>query len=356
MSDDKSAACYSAIALQLKCCGINQHTNIESARAAIMVNVEKAAEQIKSCAQFVHFFNGTDVRLIVLPEFVLTGFPLGETIPEWREKAALDVQGPEIECLSKAAQEASVFIAANAYEIDPHFPELFFQTCFIIAPNGDVILRYRRMTSTFWPTPHDVWDKYLDIYGIEGVFPVAKTEIGNLACIASEEILWPELVRCHVYRGAEIIIHPTSEPGSTTVPARDLTKRTRAAENMAYVISANTASIEGSSVPDYTCCGMSKIIDYNGNILSEAGQGGESLWANAVIELDSLRRHRRRLGMANFLSRQPVDVYAASYAQTAVHPANTFLNNGVVELPKEPKFFLDRQQEVIRRLDREGRL
>ena len=57
---------------------------------------------------------------------------------------------------------------------------LYFQTCFIIGPNGDVILRYRRLSSSFEATPHDVWSKYLDLYGLEGVFPVAKTEIGNL--------------------------------------------------------------------------------------------------------------------------------------------------------------------------------
>ena len=45
------------------------------------------------------------------------------------------------------------------------------------------------------PTPHDVFSRYLDIYGLEGVFPVARTEIGNLAAIASEEILYPEIAR-----------------------------------------------------------------------------------------------------------------------------------------------------------------
>ena len=68
-----------------------------------------------------------------------------------------------------------MFIAGNAYETDKNFPDLYFQASFIIAPNGNVVLRYRRLNSMYAVTPHDVWSKYLDIYGIEGVFPVADT-------------------------------------------------------------------------------------------------------------------------------------------------------------------------------------
>lgn len=321
-----------------------------------MRNVEYAAQKILSSASFVTHFTGCPTKLVLIPEFVLTGWRLGESLEEWRQKATLDYDGPEYERLGEVAQQAGIYLAGNAYEKDPNFPEIYFQTCFIIAPNGNVILRYRRMTSTYDITPHDIWDKYLDVYGIEGVFPVAKTEIGNLACIASEEILWPELSRCHVYRGAEIILHPTSEQGSTIKTARDLCKRTRAAENMAYVVSANTSSIEGGSVPAHTCCGMSKIIDYYGNVLTEAGQGGESLWANSVIELEALRRYRRRPAMGNFLTRQPVDAYAACYAENGIVPANTSLNNGKIELPSEPNYFANRHREIIEALDKEGRL
>jgi len=356
MNDPLEPPVYSALALQLKCVCINGHQSVEDARAAIMQNVEYAAQKVISSAAFVTHFTGCQAKLVVLPEFVLTGWRLGESLEEWRDKAALKFDGPEYERLSETAQQAGVYLAGNAYEQDPHFPELYFQTCFIIAPNGDVILRYRRMTSIYDLTPVDIWDRYLDVYGIEGVFPVAKTEIGNLACIASEEVLWPELTRCHVYRGAELILHSTCEQGSTMGTPRDSCKQTRAAENMAYFISANTSCIEGGRVPAHTCCGMSKIIDYYGNTLVEAGQGGESLWANSVIELAALRRYRRRPAMANFLTRAPVAAYAACYQENGVVPSNTALDNGVIKVPKDPEYFAKRQREVIEALEKAGRL
>ena len=77
------------------------------------------------------------------------------------------MDGPEYEKLGEVAQKHKIFLSGNAYELDPNFPQLYFQTCFIIDPSGDVILRYRRLVSMFAPTPHDVLDKYLDIYGQE---------------------------------------------------------------------------------------------------------------------------------------------------------------------------------------------
>ena len=101
----------------------------------------------------------------------------------------------------------------------------------------------------FAPTPHDVWDQYLDIYGLEAVFPVAETEIGRLACIASEEILYPEIARCLMMRGAEVFLHSSSEAGSVQLTHKDIAKRARAIENMSYVVSANSAGISGICCP-----------------------------------------------------------------------------------------------------------
>jgi predicted amidohydrolase len=219
-----------------------------------------------------------------------------------------------------------------------------------------VILRYRRLTSSFEPTPHDVWDKYLDIYGLDGVFPVAKTDIGNLAMIASEEILYPEFTRCHVMRGAEVIIQPTSEPGSPQLTIKEICRRARAVENMAYVVSPNSASIENIPIPAYTCSAMSKIVDPHGHVLAEAGQGGESMSANAVLDIGALRRLRRRVGMANVLSRQAYGLFADSYAQADFHRGNFLLQDGEVVEPPNRDIFRRRQEENVERLIKAGLL
>ena len=350
----QSIAPYTAGALQVACATVNACKNAEEAAVVKQASLDRISAYVTTMVNFVKFHNGSDVRLVVLPEYFLTGFPLGESHEEWHDKAALRYDGPEYERLSALAQQNKIFLAGNVYEVDPNFPDLYFQTCFIIDPSGDIILRYRRLSSSFETTPHDVFDKYLDIYGMEGVFPVAKTEIGNLACIASEEIMWPELVRANVLNGAEIIIHPTSEPGSPKDTDREICRRARAIENAVYVISANTSSIEGISIPAYTCSAMSKVVDYKANTLAEAAAGGESMLAHAIIHIDALREQRRRVGMANLLARQPCDIYARVYSEARRREGSGLIQGGKVQPPADRDWFRKRQADLLERLTKEG--
>lgn len=335
---------YRAIALQTKCFAVNRAKNRHEANVIMRQTVERLSKQIFASIAFIGF----DTKLVVLPEYFLTSFPLGETIDEWREKACLEIDGEIYEMLAKIAQERKIYLSGNAYELDQNFPELYFQTSFIIAPNGNIVLRYRRLNSMFAPTPHDVWDKYLDIYGLEGVFPVAKTEIGNLACIASEEILYPEIARCLAMRGAEVFCHSSSEIFGMENTPKNVAKLARSYENTAYVVSANSAGIADISIPENSTDGGSKIVDYKGLIIAETGQG-ESINAFAEIDLAALRRNRRRAGMGNILSRQRFELYAESYLTNSFYPPNS-----LVDKRAERSHFVETQKSVIERLAEKG--
>ena len=70
---------------------------------------------------------------------------MGESFEVWAAKACLEMDGMEYEALSQIAQKHKIFLAGNAYELDRNFPGLYFQTCFVINPSGEMILRYRRL-------------------------------------------------------------------------------------------------------------------------------------------------------------------------------------------------------------------
>ncbi len=337
---------YRAIALQVRTDGVNSASSRDTAFEIVHTTIERLAKQIAASIAFV----GADTKLIVLPEYFLTGFPMGESIAEWREKSCITPGGKTYEQLGAITQKHSIYLSGNAYETDEHFPELYFQTSFIIGPNGNVILRYRRLNSMFAPTPHDVWDKYLDIYGLDAVFPVVETEIGKLACIASEEILYPEIARCHAMRGAEVFCHSSSEVFGMTNTPKKVAKLARAYENMAYVVSTNSGGLSGIGIPENSTDGGSKIVDYKGLVIAETAQG-ESINAFAEIDLAALRRNRRRAGMANILSRQRFELYAESYAKYAFYPANT-----LAEKDAARAHFVETQKSVIAKLEEEGKI
>lgn len=332
-SQTETLSRYAALALQVATHCVNDCPDRATARARMAENIAHVRRSIAGSKAFIRQFNGVDIKLVVVPEYFLTGFPMGESVAEWRDKAVLAIDGPEYRALGAIARDHDLYLAGNAYETDPHFPELYFQCCFIIAPSGDVCLRYRRLISLAGPTPYDVWDRYVAVHGLDGVFPVVDTPIGRLAAIASEEIQYPEIARCHAMRGAEVFVNPTSEIGSPLLTTKDIARRARATENLAYVVSANSARMDGTAVPGSSTSGMTKIVDYRGDVLAEAAAGGESMVATATIDLDALRATRRRTGLTNQLVRQPFQAYAESYAATIFHPRNLLLKDGEPRVP-----------------------
>jgi predicted amidohydrolase len=343
---------FAALALQIAARSVEAAADRAAASTQMLAMIEEIGVKLRSSSIFIQQYCGSPVKLAVLPEYVLTSYPGRISIPDFAAKAALDIDGAEYQALGRIAEAQQLFLAGNAYERDPHFPGLYFQTSFVVAPNGNVVLRYRRLNSMFAPTPHDVWSKYLDIYGLEGVFPVARTEVGNLAAIASEEILYPEIARAHALRGAEIFVHSPSEIGSPLATPKAIAKRARALENIAYVVSANTAGIEGTTLPLASADGNSIVVDYRGAVLAESNTG-ETFTAFADIDLNALRAQRRKPGMLNFLARQRLELFAPVYGGRPVQPADSLVANGAVKVP-DRDHFLRVQQQVIERLAKDG--
>ena len=343
---------YAALPLQLHCKAINAISDIATARQMMQQSITHCGKALMGSKAFAATLSGDDIRLVVLPEYFLTGFPMGESIAQWREKGCLAIDGPEYEALGELAQKHKVYLSGNAYELDPHFPELYFQTSFILADNGDVILRYRRLVSMFAPTPHDVLDAYLDHYGADSLFPVVDTPLGRLACVASEEILYPEITRALALRGAEVICHSSSEVGSLRTTPKNIAKQARAYENMLYVVSANSGGISGTPIPADSTDGHSQVVDYKGRVLTEAGQG-ESMNGFAEIDIEALRRTRSKPAMTNMLARQRLELFSAVYAGTPIYPANNLLQDGAVKTP-DRSHFLETQRSVIKSLQERG--
>lgn len=338
---------YTAMALQTRCFAVNK-LSVSQAREKIFENLDRVGKHIKGSKGFA----GPSVKLVVLPEYFLTSFPMGESLSEWKAKGAIAVDGPEYEKLSEIAQKNDIYLSGNVYELDSHFSDLYFQSSFIIAPNGDQVLRYRRLVSMFAPTPHDVLDEYLSVYGEDSLFPVAKTELGNLACVASEEILYPEIARCLAMQGAEVFLHSSSEVGAIELTPKDIAKRARAIENLAYVVSANSAGIADIDFPAESTNGLSKVLDFKGRVLVEAGMG-ESMVANTELDIEALRRYRNKPGMGNILSRQRNELFAANYNKS-VYPANTMLKQNKQYFVPERSHFVQTQLSAIARLKEQG--
>ena len=285
-----------------------------SAWAVIEANIAHAISLIEeACA------GENPPRLVVLPEFVFQGPPRATPVSTWIEKACATIPGPITDRLAKVAKRLDIYIAGNHFEVDPRWPDRYFNSSFLLDPKGEVILRYRRINTASWTSPHDILDQYRDAYGEEGIFPVADTELGRLAIFPCGEINIPELSRVFMLRGAEVLLHPHNGPVS---PPSEAAKTCRAAENMCYLVSTNVAGGIGFSADGSEQGGHSRIIDYLGMDAATDSGADESISVSALIDVEALRQARRDKGMGNMLMRSRFAMYREYYAQAEFYPAN----------------------------------
>ena len=70
---------YTALALQTVCEAVNPDKTPEASHARMNAAIARVTGQIMASKNFLKGFNGYDLKLVVLPEYWMTGFPMGET-------------------------------------------------------------------------------------------------------------------------------------------------------------------------------------------------------------------------------------------------------------------------------------
>jgi predicted amidohydrolase len=335
---------WRATCMQVYCNLVNEARDREEAMVMVNRSIDRWIQLIRGVAR------GGPPQLALFPEFALTGFPLVESAEEWIDKACIEIPGPETERLQREAQNSKIWIGANSYERDPSWPGRYFNCCYLISASGDIVLKYRRINTVVTGSPHDVMDEYLDRYGLEGTFPVADTELGKLAMMPCGEIMYPEAARMFMLRGAEVLLHPTSDHGASDMWSWESAKKIRASENMMYLVSANQTGQIGGLLPQGQTAGHSKIYDWDGRVLSNTGGPGESTVCSDWIDVEALRRARARTGSGNRLLRQRIEMYRPLYNQTTLYPANSFADKPMDSRDR----ILDVQQQAYDNLVRAG--
>ncbi|MDG6922855.1 MAG: hypothetical protein JRN67_06125, partial [Nitrososphaerota archaeon] len=152
------------------------------------------------------------MKIAVFPEFFLAGIPSKETAKEWIEKACIETPGEETDRFGEYARKYGLYIAGNAYAVDRDLPGAYFNTSFVIDPQGKIVSIYKRNHSSYCSTPGDLWDEFLKKKGYDALFPVVDSPLGKLACFPCGEINFPEVARMFRMKGTEVLLHPTGEP------------------------------------------------------------------------------------------------------------------------------------------------
>jgi len=184
-----------------------------------------------------------------------------------------------------------------------------FNTASVINPQGEVVLRYRKM---FPFLPYGVAQPGTNF----AIFDVPN--VGRFGLSICYDIWFPETSRTLACMGAEVLIHPTM----TATMDRDVETaivRATAATNQMYVIDVNGIGAGG--------VGRSMIVGPEGDVIHEAGSGTEFM--PIEIDLDLVRRTRER-GLRNL--GQPLKSFRDAPVQFHVYNPASPLRSGLAAL------------------------
>ena len=323
---------YTAVAIQPR-------IKLVEKREDIMKNLKRVLElidvapQVQPSAKEGYEGNWAPIKLISLPEFFIQGHEGHWSYNHYLDEVIIELQGKEISLLAEKAKEHKVFIAGCILERDPEWINdgYFFNTHFIIDPKGEVIHKYRKLTvATHYElavSPHDVYDKYVAMYGndLSSFFPVTETEIGKLGTITCMDGHFPETARALGVQGAEVILHPLLTDPQMSEPQNiwQAMNKMRAWENVCYLIGASWGGVTGGLRPKNFAPGKSMIVNYNGVVTAYADHAGEGI-ISSVINLEELRR-RRTDPSRNFQTLLRNDIYRKIY-EDDIYLRNQFLN------------------------------
>ena len=171
--------------------------------------VRQNLDYFLECIDIAQGYGGR-ADLMLFHEFPITGFSSWTRDQHYR--IAIEVPGPEIEEVVKKAKQYNCYIVFGTYARDEKdWPGHILHLMVMVKPDGTVVKHWKQRnvrgmfpgSEQYTSVIYDVYDRFVEMYGMDAVIPVELTDIGNIAMSAVQ--FEPELFRCMAMKGAEII-------------------------------------------------------------------------------------------------------------------------------------------------------
>jgi nitrilase len=246
-----------------------------------MATAENAAARLREAA-------AKGARLVVFPEALIGGYPKGASFgapigmrkPEGRDAfaryhaAAIDLDGPEVACLTEACAETGVFAVIGVIERDG--ATLYCTVLYFDGAKG-LVGKHRKLMPT-------AGERLIWGFGDGSTMPVFKTDLGTIGAVICWENYMPAL-RMHMYhQGVTLYCAPTADDRDTWLP----TMQHVAMEGRTFVLTACQYITRAAYGPDHESAlgdepdrvmmrGGSAIVSPLGRVLAEPDFSGETI-------------------------------------------------------------------------------
>ncbi|MCC6433563.1 MAG: N-carbamoylputrescine amidase [Acidimicrobiales bacterium] len=244
---------------------------------------------------------GRGAGLVVTPELFERPYWCKDQDPAYFGLARPLRGHPTVARFAALAAELAVVVPVSVYERDG---QATFNTLVMIDADGTVLGRYRK---SHIPDGPGYQEKYYFNPGDSG-FVVWRTAAGVIGGAVCWDQWFPEVARCLVLDGAELLLYPTaigSEPPDPTVDTSGHWQRVmcgHAGANLVPLVAANRHGREVGASCEVTFYGSSFIADQTGAIVAGAARDRTEV-ITATFDLDAVARQRTAWGV--FRDRRP---------------------------------------------------
>ncbi len=279
-------------------------------------DIQRNLKYFLECIDIAQGF-GPPSQLLLFHEFPITGF--SEWTRDQHYNLSLEVGGPEIAAVVAKAQKYRCYIVFGTYAKDPvNWPGHILHLMVMAKPDGTVATHWKQRnvrgmfpgSEQYTSVIYDVYDRFVEMYGLDAVIPVERTDIGNIGMSAVQ--FEPELFRCMAFKGAEIICRVAT--GGFEFDDMRMTSY----HNSLYTLIANNSVSTGERNPgffedaNYGGPGRSAIFGPRGVELCKAGPF--ECKESAMIPIAAFRAKHRIPDLHLHLYRPVLDQYRERYA------------------------------------------
>jgi N-carbamoylputrescine amidase len=220
--------------------------------------------------------------------------------------------GPTHRFAARLARETGVHIHASLYERADAADGLGYNTAILIAPDGELVARTRKLHIPVTAGYHE--DRYFRPGPGDGEpFPVIALGQARVGLPTCWDQWFPEVARAYSLEGADVLVYPTaigSEPEHPDFDTQPLWEKVivgNAIANGVFMLAVNRIGVEAP----LRFYGSSFICDPYGRKLVQAPRDEPAV---LVADLDLDQRHDW-LSLFPFLATRRPDVYARLAAQ-----------------------------------------
>lgn len=259
--------------------------NIQSVAAIQMASGSNVTANLNEAARLIQEAADMGAKLIALPEnFAL----IANTPNEYFEICETQASGLIQDFLSQQAAKLGVWLIGGTIPIKTPEANKYRAACLLFDNTGECVNRYDKMH--LFDVSVSANEHYCESETIEAgnQVVVVDTPCGRLGMAICYDLRFPELFRQMQTQGVEIISVVSAFTAVTGKAHWEILIRSRAIENLSYVIAPNQGGYHVNGRETY---GNSMIVDPWGVILSDLNQGSGVICAEIDLKKQSsLRR------------------------------------------------------------------